>query len=166
MVQIEKGFKTSFALAFIAYVAITVTFSLISAFLSGSFGIESLASYLFQSVLVPPNEAVAQLNPSNFEHFGVTTTLPPLLSGIGALIACTISAIIAGWMCGGGKKTAFISWYLIAVISSVIIYVVNIVLYAEGVGPVFDYLFGTLLAGLLIGIFYGAIAMLVNPEYY
>jgi uncharacterized membrane protein len=74
-----------------------------------------------------------------------------------------LAAIIAGYFCGGGKKDAFISWYLIAIISSIVIYIINIIVVNEAV---ISEIVSTLVKGLLIGIFYAAIAMLVNPEYY
>lgn len=162
MVRIEKGFKTAFALAFVAYIAITITFSLIASFISGTFQIIDLGTYLFGSILITPPQALFIIV-NNSMNLVNAYIIAELIMTIGFLLACISAAVIAGYFCGGGKKQAFSSWYLIAVISSIIIYVINIIIKNE---PVIPQIVNILSTGLLNGIFYGAIAMLVNPEYF
>lgn len=162
MVRIEKGFKTAFALSLVAYIAITITFSLIATLIAGNFEIISLGNYLFGSILeTPPQGLITIVNTSM--NLVSNYALAELIGTIGSLLACIVAAVIAGYFCGGGKKQAFSSWYLIAIISSIIIYVINIIIINEAV---ISEVVSTLAKGLLNGIFYGAIAMLVNPEYF
>jgi hypothetical protein len=162
MVRIEKGFKTAFALALVVYVAITATFSLIAAFIAGNFQIGSLGSYLFGAIMETPPEGVITIVNTSMNLIS-PTAIGALVGTIGSLVACLAGAVIAGYLCGGGKQQAFTSWYLIAIISSVVIYVINIIIINASV---ISEVVSTLVKGLLNGIFYAAIAMLVNPEYY
>ena len=161
MVRIEKSFKTGFAFSLISFVALNALFSLIVAGLNEDLLIDSIPEYLFGAIIQSPSNSVEQIF---FFFFNLNAI--SVLEYVGYIVPPLVASIIAGWFNGGGKKTAFLSWYLVAVIGSITIYVFKIVLFASGVEAVLSYVFFILVKGLIIGLLYGAITMLVNPEYY
>ncbi len=152
----------AFFLALAVFVVITFITSLIAALITNSFDIMAMEDYLLGSIKEVPPLAINLIIVTSFS-LSSPSALGTFIYNIGALAACISAAVVAGWFCGGGKKDSFSSWYLIAILSTVIIYIVKITIKNQ---PVLTEITDTLVYGLVNGIFYSAIAMLVNPEHY
>ncbi|TXT67078.1 MAG: membrane protein of unknown function [Promethearchaeota archaeon] len=155
----KKGFYFALGIGMAVFLGLNLLFAAIGHGIADDFNIANILEYLLGPATVAPYAATSAMYNTLFlasENGGAIVFL-----NIGYLISPTVAAIITGWLSGAGKWLAIGTWFLIAGICAVILYVINIAILNYNVP---EEIFKTLLPGIIVGIFYGIFAILINPE--
>jgi hypothetical protein len=155
----KKGFYFAFGMGMAVFVGLNFLFAAIGHGIAGDFSMTNILEYLFGPATIPPYEATNIIYRTLFlasENGGAMVLL-----SIGYIVSGIMGAIVAGWLSGAGKWLAIGTWFLIAGVCTVVLYVVNITFLNLNVA---EEIFKTLLPGIFVGIFYGVFAILINPE--
>ena len=177
------GFLKGFGIGLIVFVALNFVFSLIVAAVNGVLG------FYFLSLAQWENFFYILLGPIGFTPhlilFGGTfmevtyisvisafanNFIALALQGIFYLVSPLIAAILTGRF-AGGKKNAFLAWFLISLLSAALLLIPNLITYSAIPGSsILTYLlvvYYVLIPGIINGVFYASPGMVVSEaEFY
>jgi len=175
------GFAKGFGIGLVAFVALNFVFSIIVAAVGGTIGTyfttltqwENIFSVLFGPITITPWTNI----------FGTsigTETVGGLISAIGAggisgiltyifyLVSPAVAAILTGRF-AGGKRFAFLAWFLIAILSAAFLLIPNFLALPSG-APALYYgviILIILVPGAINGVFWAPFGMAVSEaEFY
>ncbi|TFF85810.1 MAG: hypothetical protein EU518_00450 [Promethearchaeota archaeon] len=176
------GFLKGFGIGLIIFVALNFVFSMIIAAIAGIIGNYFIAladwttifSVLFGSITITPHLIIFGGPFGAISYTGLVTAIANnemalILSLIFSLASPIIAAILAGRF-AGGKRFAFLAWFLIAIICAALLLIPNLVILAGTGATMETYLLQThfiLFPGIINGVFYAPFGMLVSEaEFY